>query len=84
MYRLITIQTHFDSFRLTKADKSICNHNCYNFDKTSFRVRIKQDQRVITKDKSDCLYMKDLENYEYLSSLKCISRGGDRIPNMLI
>ncbi len=39
---------------------------------------------MITKDESGRLYMEDLENCEYLSSLECVGRGGDVLPNMLI
>lgn len=65
MYQPVIIQTHFDDFWVAKIDKGIHDHDCYNFNKTDFKIGVGQDQQVITKDESDCLNMEDLENREY-------------------
>ena len=83
-YQPITIQTHFNDFQAAKIEKGIHDHDCYNFDETGFRIGVGQDQWVITKNELGRLYMENPENCEYLSSLECIGRGGDVLPNMLI
>lgn len=84
MQQPTTIQIHFNEFSAAKVEKSIYDYDCYNFDKTGFRVDVRQDQWVIIKNESDCLYIKDSKNCEYLSSLEYVGEGRDVFLNMLI
>ena len=73
---LQTIQTHFDDFQAAETEKDIHNHDCYNFDKTGFRIGVVgRDQWVITKNELGRLYMEDPENREYLTSLEYVGGG---------
>lgn len=43
MYQPVIIQTHFDDFWVAKIDKGIHDHDCYNFNKTDFKIGVGQD-----------------------------------------
>lgn len=84
MHQFIIIQIYFHDFQTTKTKKDIHNYNYQNFNKTKFKVNIKQDQLVITKNKLSHLYINNLENCKYLSFFKYIGRKKEAFFNMLI
>lgn len=63
----------------------IYNDDIYNFDKNKFRVKVDKDQWVTIKDYiNKQLYMKDLNEQEYIIFIGCISNWRDILLNMLL
>lgn len=56
----------------------------YNFNKTKFKAGCKRQQKVITKVKTTYVVLKNPENRNSISLLKCVSRNRLVIPNIII
>lgn len=79
-----TFETDFGDYHIAKTEKGIHDEDTYIFDETGFRARVGKDQWVITKDDiSTRLYIEDLDNREFVTSVERIGGGGNVIPNMI-
>lgn len=77
-------QTHFEDYRIAKAEKGIHDEDTYYYDETGLRAGLGKDQWVVIKDDTSIrLYVEDPDNQEYIT-LECVGDDGDVIPNMLI
>jgi hypothetical protein len=85
------IVQYFEKFKKVIVDKGILPSDCWNFDKTGFRIGCGGNQIVITlgarhrpnKDRKSFTIASET-NRDYLTSVEAISAAGDVIPPMLI
>jgi Tc5 transposase DNA-binding domain len=81
-----TIQAHFDRFQNAVQEYGITDNDIYNFDETGFRIGVGRPHEVITRRRARNLplYLQNPDNRESLTSIECISAGGQVIPPMVI
>ena len=58
--------------------------NIYNFNKTSFRIRIEKSQIIIIEEIILLLYQTNANNKDYIILIKCVSNLNYTLPSILI
>jgi hypothetical protein len=79
------ILQHFLDFRTAIVKYGIAQDDVYNFDETGFRIGVLQGgSKVITHVATKSVYLSDPDNRESITSVECISAGGEVIPPMIV
>ena len=77
-------ERHFEEFRSTCTEYGIAEEDIWNFDESGFRIGCLAGRIVITHASTKSVFLADPEQRESITSIECISGGGETIPPMLI
>ena len=75
---------YFNKLERMMKEKSITAVDVWNMNETDFRIDCGRTQMIITLDPKRPLRMMNSDNRDYITSVKCVSSGGEVIPPMLI
>ena len=79
-----TIKQHFEEIKEAKISHEVADKDVYNFDKIGFRVCYRKQLKVIIKGEKACVFLKNLKNRDFITSIKCVNNNRSAIPNMII
>ena len=75
---------YFNKLERVIKEKGITAVDVWNMDETGFRIGCGRAKMVIMLDPNKPLRMMDPDNRDYITSVECVSSGGEVIPPMLI
>ena len=74
----------YKDFRITWQVFGFQSSDVWNMDKSGFMVGMGKNQKVITKDPCQKLYLGSSTNYKLVTVVEAISAGGRTMPPMVI
>ena len=78
------LENYFKKLKITRDEFDILNLNIWNMNKTSFRVDCDKSRIVITLDVNKNIRMTDLDNRDYITTIKVVFAEEDTISSLLI
>ena len=83
-HSLTDMRDYFHKLKAAIENKGITDVDVWNVDETGFRIGCGRAQMVITMDPKKPLRMTDPDNRDYITTVECISSGGEVIPPLII
>ena len=78
------ILSWFRQYHEVVEQHGIIPNDTYNFDETGFRIGIRKDQWIITRDPTRQAYFASSNNRELVSCIETVSGDGTDLPPMII
>ncbi len=79
-----SIRDWFTRFHGIVKDKGVAAGDCYNMDETGFRIGIRRDQWILTKDSKRQSYLPSSSNRKSITVVEAISGDGTVLPPFII
>ena len=83
-HSLTDMKDYFYKLKAVMRDKGIIEVDVWNMDETGFRIGCGRAQMVIIMNPKKPLRMMDSDNRDYITTVECISSGGEVIPSLII
>ena len=84
LHNVKDIQQWFERFHKEYGKHGIQSKDCWNMDESGFRIGVRKNQWIITRDVSQQPYLASSNNCELVTVVKAVSGGGQVLLPMVI